>query len=623
MALFADAEKAILTRLLFGLKSLFVFKNWSILPKILFISFFSVSLTLVVTFVFFIPKIESNIIEEKKAGTRSVVEVAYGILKHYTDIQRSGAMDETQAKNAAIREIKGLRYGAMQYFWINDNHPTMIMHPTAPEMDGKDLSDFADQNGIYLFREFVRIAETKGGGFVSYMWPKPGDKKPVDKVSYVKLFEPWEWIIGSGIYIDDVQADMAELRLISWVGGLSFAGVTLCLAFWVGLGITRRLTKVIAGLKQVASGQGNVDLTKRIAITSIDEIGVLSSEFNDLMESIGTLTRFKKIIEEDDTLEDVYSRLWHVFANDLGLENARIYEVDVLANRMTIAYPVNDSYCDQVCAIEIFDNSNLCKAKRTAHDISSFDCSQICKQFLATDHLEHICVPMTIGNGTLGVVQFVFEAGADASSQSAIKEKIFKATQFINEALPVVESRRLTNSLRDSALTDALTGLHNRRFLQECADNLCKGAKRRGKAIALMMCDLDFFKQVNDLYGHDAGDLILKQTSVALRQSVRESDLVIRFGGEEFLIVLVDVEPETAIVVAEKVRLSIEALKFNLSDSSVVQKTISIGVSEYPTDTDTYWRALKFADVALYHAKESGRNRVCRFSKEMWKDNQY
>ena len=604
-------------------KRLMRFDNWPILPKIMFISFFSVALTIVVTFVFFIPKIEDNIVTEKRAANRDVVEVAYGVLSYYYDLERSGALDRKAAQETAIRFIKGLRYGETQYFWINDTHPTMIMHPTIPDMNGKDMSGFSDPNGVFLFKEFVKVAEGKGGGFVSYLWPKPGDKKPVAKVSYVKAFDPWGWIIGSGIYLDDVQREIAELRMISAGAAFVFACTTLCMAFWIGTGITRRLGKVINGLKDVASGKGNVDLSKRIAITSIDEIGTLSHEFNALMDSIGALTKFKKIIEEDDTLEDVYSRLWYVFSDELKLDCNRIYEVDILANRMHVAYPISGNDEESYCNPDILDNGSLCKAKRTAHEISSFECSRNCKQFTASDQLEHICVPMTIGSGTLGVVQFTFKKDISASEFLEIQNKVFKATQFINEALPVIESRRLTISLRDSALTDALTGLRNRRFLQECADNLCKSATRRRKAIALLMCDLDFFKQVNDIYGHDVGDEILKQTSVVLRQSVREADLVVRFGGEEFLIVLIDVEPDSAPLVAEKIRQNLESHKFALPDGSSLQKTISIGVSEFPTDSDSYWRCLKFSDVALYHAKEHGRNHVSRFNLEMWKDDQY
>jgi len=135
------------------------------------------------------------------------------------------------------------------------------------------------------------------------------------------------------------------------------------------------------------------------------------------------------------------------------------------------------------------------------------------------------------------------------------------------------------------------------------------------------MCDLDYFKQVNDTYGHNAGDMVLKATSQVIAQSVRESDIVIRFGGEEFLAVLLDISQDESMKIAEKIRLNIEQLKVKLPEG-VIQKTISLGVSEFPSDTGTLWSCIKFADVALYRAKTEGRNRCVRFTKEMWQEDQ-
>jgi diguanylate cyclase (GGDEF)-like protein len=134
------------------------------------------------------------------------------------------------------------------------------------------------------------------------------------------------------------------------------------------------------------------------------------------------------------------------------------------------------------------------------------------------------------------------------------------------------------------------------------------------------MLDLDYFKMVNDTYGHDAGDAVLKALSTVLKQSVRASDMVIRYGGEEFLIILMDSQGESAERVAETIRAAVEALKVQVA-GVVLQKTISIGISDFPTDSDTFWQAVKFADVALYQAKEQGRNKVIRFDTSMWSDN--
>ena len=134
---------------------------------------------------------------------------------------------------------------------------------------------------------------------------------------------------------------------------------------------------------------------------------------------------------------------------------------------------------------------------------------------------------------------------------------------------------------------------------------------------------MDFFKQVNDNYGHDIGDSVLKETSRVLRESVRESDIVIRFGGEEFLILLIDTEPDYGIQVAEKIRQKMENVKFKASKGEVFKKTISMGISEFPKDTDGFLQAIKFADVALYHAKDTGRNKCVRFTPDMWEEGNF
>jgi diguanylate cyclase (GGDEF)-like protein len=164
-----------------------------------------------------------------------------------------------------------------------------------------------------------------------------------------------------------------------------------------------------------------------------------------------------------------------------------------------------------------------------------------------------------------------------------------------------------------------MTGLHNRRFLEESVDTLIAQAQRRKSPMAFLMLDLDYFKMVNDTYGHDAGDTVLKALAKVLTHSVRASDYVIRYGGEEFLILLQETNAEGAVEVAEKIRKAVEELKIQVA-GGLLQKTISIGIASYPDDSDTFWQGLKFADVALYHAKDSGRNRVVRFTKALWKD---
>jgi len=167
--------------------------------------------------------------------------------------------------------------------------------------------------------------------------------------------------------------------------------------------------------------------------------------------------------------------------------------------------------------------------------------------------------------------------------------------------------------LRHMSQTDALTGLDNRRHLEERLDEMFEHAKRLNEPFACVMCDMDRFKSVNDEYGHQAGDAVLKQFARILRKEVREVDHAGRYGGEEFMLLLAGTVLDAAVTFAERVRKQVEAHTFTFEGRSI-RKTASFGVSAWPhpriADAD---RLVRAADDALYVAKETGRNRVVRF----------
>lgn len=183
------------------------------------------------------------ILEERQTGVRQVVEVAHGIAVHFHTLSTKGAMPDEEARQRAAAAMQALRYSGNEYIWINDMHPRMVMHPVRPELNGQDLSANKDPNGLPLFMEFVRIVKTQGAGFVPYMWPKAGSDIPVEKTSYVKGFEPWGWVIGSGVYIDTVNAAI-------WKRAMGFGAVALALGaalLVVGTLISRNLLRQLGG----------------------------------------------------------------------------------------------------------------------------------------------------------------------------------------------------------------------------------------------------------------------------------------------------------------------------------------------------------------------------------------
>ena len=180
-------------------------KPVSIRTKFLWLTGITV-LSLVVLFAVVLATEKSLLMQDRQEKVRNLVEVAHGLVAHYDKQVQAGKLSKEEAQQAAIAAIKDLRYDKIEYFWINDLNDLMVMHPIKPEMDGKKLDQLKDKAGKYLFREFNETVKKQGAGFVDYLWPKPGFEDPVPKISYVKGYEPWGWVIGSGIYTDDVNA---------------------------------------------------------------------------------------------------------------------------------------------------------------------------------------------------------------------------------------------------------------------------------------------------------------------------------------------------------------------------------------------------------------------------------
>jgi len=231
----------------------------------------------------------SSILAEKKEQTRNLVEVPYSILVQQHKLEEEGKLSREDAQKRALEIIRGLRYQGQNYFWINDQHPIMVMHPLKPELDGKDLSDFQDPDGKRFFVEMVKVVKSDGSGFVSYMWTKPGEDKASPKLSFVKGFEPWGWVLGTGIYIDDVNALVAKNAITAGGTALACLAGLLAIALTVSKSIFRSLQDVVERIRDVAEGEG--DLTKRIEIRSHDEIGEVARWFNVFMDKLHDLIR--------------------------------------------------------------------------------------------------------------------------------------------------------------------------------------------------------------------------------------------------------------------------------------------------------------------------------------------
>jgi len=206
------------------------------------------------------------VMTERQNGVRQTVEIAHGVLASYQKLAADGKMTEAEAKQHAKDEIKQLRYSGQEYFWINDMRPAMVMHPIKPEMDGRDLSDFKDAAGKLLYNDFVALVKTQGEGFVPYLWPKPGNSAPVAKISYVKGFSPWGWVIGSGVYVDTVDTAVVTRAINFAAGTLVLIGILVAIGWLISRSILQQLGGEPAEATALTRRMADGDLTVEIAL---------------------------------------------------------------------------------------------------------------------------------------------------------------------------------------------------------------------------------------------------------------------------------------------------------------------------------------------------------------------
>nr|WP_287028804.1 methyl-accepting chemotaxis protein [Pseudomonas sp. UBA6310] len=228
--------------------------------------------------VFMLQQIHNDLYEGKVEKTRHLVQSASAILQNFHDQEVAGTLTREQAQTQAAAMIRSLRYDKTEYFWINDLGPKMIMHPVNQKLEGQNLSTIKDPDGKELFNEMVALARKQGGGMVDYRWPKAGSAEPVPKVSYIQLFEPWGWVLGTGIYIDDMQAQFYGQALHASLIGLGIAVVMTLLVMLIARSIVVPLNAAVGAMANIASGEA--DLTRSLDTQGNDELAQMSRHFN-------------------------------------------------------------------------------------------------------------------------------------------------------------------------------------------------------------------------------------------------------------------------------------------------------------------------------------------------------
>jgi diguanylate cyclase (GGDEF)-like protein len=359
------------------------------------------SIGMIVLLSLFYLSLDSSLMKEKRARSQTLSEVGINIITYIHSLALSGVLEESEAKELANNTIQSAIYGTDGYFWINDSHGVLQMQPYTPDLVGKNMTETSDIEVNSYFKDFISTAMS-GGGWVEYYWPKTNNLGHYRKISYVAYFEPWDYILGTGVYLDDMQQEINKHTLRSLIVFIIFT----------------------------------------IMLT------VLSS-------------------------------------------------------------------------------------------------------FL---------------------------------------------------------TRKFMRQLNVMAIHDPLTNLYSRRFLNETIKDIELKHNREKNTLSVLFLDIDFFKKINDTYGHSTGDEILSAVGEIIRKTSRPGDLCVRYGGEEFVLVILSENVEAVITLAERIRKNIQEKVFiNKGVQFFVTISGGIAIREIEESIETTFSR---ADANLYKAKESGRNRV-------------
>ncbi len=272
------------------------FKNVKLRNKIVVLALFII-LVFTALIVFYIIPTVSNIIEDRTmVKLQELTDLPYSEMQRQYDLYESGEKTLEQAQQAVLDFTRNLRYSEVEYFWINDIEGMMLMHPIADQLVDTNVIGLEDPDGKLFFREMIDVVKRDGEGIVRYQWPKPGKDSPQPKISFVKGFEQWNWIVGTGVYVDDLQEIKNDIYGNVLIISLIIIIFSVGLILLIVIPLNKTLKEIILHTNKYKS----LDFRESIGINSKDELGEISMAFDKVSEGLREL--LQSMIETSDEL---------------------------------------------------------------------------------------------------------------------------------------------------------------------------------------------------------------------------------------------------------------------------------------------------------------------------------
>ena len=385
--------------------------------------------------------------------------------------------------------------------------------------------------------------------------------------------------------------------------------------------ISRNISRPVIQLTQASDQlrQGDFDLT--LPPETDNEFGVLTRSFLQMSQALrrdreefAALKRFSEAVTECTSESEVYDHILHALRDRFHPTQVIIFKLrpeedflEVVASLQPLPKDVHDW--------PVIEGKNGCKAVRMGRPfrVNNVSVEPLCPgKFVLPEEGSYYCGPLIAGGIIIGAVRLQGVKGFWTPERESLLES------YLSSTASVLSNLQLLQTMREQANIDPLTGLYNRRFCKDYAGKLMAMARRKDTPLGFLILDLDHFKNINDVYGHEVGDRILKQFAKTITQSMRETNLTARLGGEEFVVVLPDTGAKACQVVAERIRNAVAHMNMpQVNEKPLPNITVSLGIAVYPDHGATLEEMLQASDRALYESKRAGRNRATLYVAEI------
>ena len=460
-------------------------KNLKIASKIyLVISMIVIIFVITISWIYSNYKTQINITSQTKlkASVRTVV----ASVDHYIDLANSGALTKQEAQREAKDAVKNMRpAGCNLYFWINDSQPKMVMHPIKPQLDGKSLANSADPNGKLLFVEMVKVTASTGDGIVDYMWSKPGKEKPQPKISYVKRAKGWDWIIGAGVYVDDLQAKINKVFYVIVVITIITILLSALLAYLLARSISKPMRQTVAMLKEIEDGH----LAGRLNLNQNDEIGIMANCMDKFADSMQheVIDALKKLADGDLNMslvphdaEDEIRNAFNKLETDLNDVMSSIQNAghQISANSTSVSdfsQSLSQSATESAASLEEISASLGELSSQTKHNAENAN---------------------QVNSLSSEAKQATEEGKARMAQMVSAMDEISEASQSINKIIKVIDEIAFQTNLLalNAAVEAARAGQHGKGFAvvaEEVRNLAARSAKAASETAALIEGSVD------------------------------------------------------------------------------------------------------------------------------------